>query len=193
MAPVVDADFAVQIGEYLETLPEGSPRTVTDLIVRAESPEIAGSATPLNPARIEGFRDAEGSGGFANPDRLRSIDELMPHVRVRVLEIMDGNRLDALVFPTMPCPASPRHDTEDPSYTCDIDDPYRPCYLASTSGFPEITVPAGFTEDGLPVGVSFFGRPFSETGLVGLAFGFEQATRARRPPRATPPLDREGA
>ena len=70
-----------------------------------------------------------------------------------------------------------------------LKDPYRPCYRASTTGFPEITVPAGLTTTyAMPIGLSFFGRPFSEELLVGLAFDFEQATRARRIPAFTPSL-----
>ncbi|MEE4271500.1 MAG: amidase family protein [Thermoanaerobaculales bacterium] len=192
MGPVVDADFSVEFEAYLATLPEGAPQTVEDLIAAAESPEIADSETPLNPARIEGFRDAAASGGYDSEARTQSTEELMPDVRAELLAVLDGDELDALVFPTMPCPASPRHDAEDPRYVCDIDDPYRPCYMASTSGFPEITVPAGLTSHRLPVGLSFFGRPFSEARLVGLAYHFEQVTKARRPPSTTPSLEPGG-
>ena len=113
----------------------------------------------------------------------------MPDVRSKLLAILDESELDGLVFPTMPCPASPRYDAEDASYACDIDDPYRPCYMASTSGFPEITVPAGFTaRDAMPVGLSFLGRPFSETDLVAMARDFEEAAQALRAPASTPVL-----
>jgi amidase len=188
MGPVVDADFGPQIEAYLATLPDGTPRTVGDLIERAESPTIANSETPLNPARIQGFSDAAASGGYDSEARRSSLEELVPAVRAQLLAIFDGNGIDALVFPTMACPASNRHDAEDPTYVCDIDDPYRPCYMASSSGFPEITVPAGFTTHTLPVGISFFGRPFTEQRLIGLAFDFEQATMARSAPTTAPSL-----
>jgi len=51
-----------------------------------------------------------------------------------------------------------------------------------------ITVPAGFTTDNLPVGITFFGRPYSEPTLIKLAYGYEQATHHRVPPKTTPPL-----
>lgn len=188
MGPVVDGDFGHQIEAYLASLPEGAPRTVADMIALAESEVIAESATPLNPARIQGFRDAEASGGYQSAERRRGLEELIPAIRKTLLSILDEQKLDALVFPTLPCPASPRHDAEDDTYTCNIDDPYRPCYMASTSGFPEITVPAGFTADKMPVGLSFLGRPFSEERLIGFAFDFEQATSARRVPAYTPKL-----
>jgi amidase len=189
MGPVVDAEFGPHVADYLATLPEGAPRTNADLLVRAESPEIMNSATPLNPARIEGFRDAEASGGYDSADLGASLEEVMPQVRARLIALMDEQRLDALVFPTVPCPASVAYDREDTRYACEIDDHYRPCYLANTTGNPEITVPAGFTvADALPVGISFHGRPFSEETLIGFAHDFEQATRARRVPKNTPPL-----
>ena len=53
---------------------------------------------------------------------------------------------------------------------------------AAVAGYPDITVPAGFVS-GLPVGVSFFGRAWSEPVLLKIAYGFEQAVNARKPPR----------
>ena len=52
---------------------------------------------------------------------------------------------------------------------------------AAVAGYPHITVPAGFVR-GLPVGISFFGPAWSEPVLLKLAYSFEQATKARRPP-----------
>jgi amidase len=54
--------------------------------------------------------------------------------------------------------------------------------LAAVSGYPSITVPAGFIRE-LPIGVSFFGRPYTEHILIRIAYAFEQATKARRKPK----------
>jgi amidase len=56
------------------------------------------------------------------------------------------------------------------------------------AGYPNITVPAGFIS-GLPVGISFFGRAWSEPVLIRLAFAFEQATKVRKAPRFVPHID----
>ena len=52
-------------------------------------------------------------------------------------------------------------------------------------------MPAGFTDDGLPVGLEFLGRAYDEPTLLGLTYAFEQGTLFRRPPASTPPLDGE--
>jgi amidase len=52
---------------------------------------------------------------------------------------------------------------------------------AAISGYPSITVPAGFTS-GLPLGISFISKPWNEKQLIEIAYAFEQTTRVRKPP-----------
>src|SRR5581483_9686703 len=63
-----------------------------------------------------------------------------------------------------------------------------PSTVTSVAGYPHITVPAGFFR-GLPVGVSFFGRAWSEPALIKLAYAYEQATKHRKPPTFAPSAD----
>ncbi|MBW4721367.1 amidase family protein [Saccharothrix obliqua] len=94
-------------------------------------------------------------------------------------KLMADHDLDALVYPTVPRQAAPIRQPQVGSGAC---------ALAANTGFPALTVPAGFTPDGMPVGVELLGAPFSEPTLLGLAFDYEQATHHRRPPASTPPL-----
>ena len=57
--------------------------------------------------------------------------------------------------------------------------------LAAVAGYPNITVPAGYVQ-GLPVGISFVGKAFSEPTLIKAAYAFEQATKARKVPQFLP-------
>src|SRR2546430_10588517 len=89
--------------------------------------------------------------------------------------VMAKNRLDALIAPT-----------GGPAWTTDWinGDHFTGGYstASAVAGYPHITVPAGYVR-GLPVGISFFGRAWSEPMLFKLAFAFEQATKARRAPQ----------
>jgi len=93
--------------------------------------------------------------------------------------VVTQHRLDALVAPT----TGPAHVTDLVHGDRDTGGSTTP---AAVAGYPSITVPAGFVS-GLPVGLSFFGRAWSEARLLRLAFAFEQATRHRSRPtyRAT--------
>jgi amidase len=89
--------------------------------------------------------------------------------------VMDKNKLEALIAPT-----------GGPAWTTDWvnGDHFTGGYstASAVAGYPHITVPAGYVF-GLPVGISFFGRAWSEPTLIKFAYAFEQATKARRVPQ----------
>jgi len=94
--------------------------------------------------------------------------------------VMDQHRLDAIVAPT-----SGPAGVIDPVYGDRGEG--GSSSPAAVAGYPNITVPAG-NVFGLPVGISFFGRAWSEPALLKIAFAFEQQTNARRTPRFLPGL-----
>ena len=98
---------------------------------------------------------------------------------------MDKNQLDALVAPTAGPSWLTDHLTGD-------HDTGGSSSLAAVAGYPNINVPAGFIF-GMPVGVSFFGRAWSEPTLIKIAFAFEQATRVRKPPKFMTSVDMRGS
>lgn len=95
--------------------------------------------------------------------------------------VMTKYKLDALVAPTGN-PAWPIDLVNGDHFTGSVTTP------AAVAGYPHITVPAGF-EHGLPVGLSFFGRAWSEARLLGFAYAYEQATKHRRAPAFAPSID----
>ena len=94
---------------------------------------------------------------------------------------MDQFQLDALVAPT-----------GGPAWITDLVDGDHfaggSSSAAAVAGYPNINVPAGFFF-GLPVGISFFGRAWSEPTLIKLAYSFEQATKFRKPPQFLPRVE----
>jgi amidase len=89
--------------------------------------------------------------------------------------VMDQFKLDALLAPT----GAPAWLTDHLDGDHDLGGSSTP---AAVAGYPHISVPMGFVS-GLPVGISFFGRAWSEPTLIKLAYAFEQSTHHRRPPR----------
>lgn len=95
--------------------------------------------------------------------------------------VMDKNKLDALIAPTGG-PAWPTDWINGDHFTGGYST------ASAVAGYPHITVPAGYVF-GLPVGISFFGRAWSEPTLIKFAYAFEQATRARRAPQFLPTVN----
>jgi len=102
----------------------------------------------------------------------------------RVMQILADERLDAIVFPHQKQLTVPIGETQA----------QRNGALGSVTGFPSIVVPGGFSSPtstatlGVPVGIEFLGRPWSEKVLIEIAYGYEQGTKHRRAPATTPTL-----
>jgi Asp-tRNA(Asn)/Glu-tRNA(Gln) amidotransferase A subunit family amidase len=103
----------------------------------------------------------------------------------RLMQIMADNRLDAIVFPHQKRLVVPIGETQVE----------RNGALGSVTGFPSLVVPGGFSPPtptaplGVPVGIEFLGRPWSEGMLIEICYAYEQATKHRRPPRSAPALE----
>ncbi|MCP5144182.1 MAG: glutamyl-tRNA amidotransferase [Gammaproteobacteria bacterium] len=178
-------EFASQIGDYLATTAAGYPKNIDELIARANDfrstrPDGAGP----NPRRWNLMKRETATPGLDDYQYLSVRDYALPLVRAALMGIITSQKLDAIVYPTSPRrPALIAQTVGDtsagvPSAT----------NFANLSGFPDLIVPAGFTGDDLPVGISFFGPAFSEPKLLALGYSFEQATHAIRTPVTTPLL-----
>jgi Asp-tRNA(Asn)/Glu-tRNA(Gln) amidotransferase A subunit family amidase len=96
-----------------------------------------------------------------------------------VVTTMDNLKLDALIYPSWSNPPRKIGDLESP-------DGNNSPIIAPHSGQPAITVPMGYVDNILPLGLQLLGRPFSEEKLFQYAYAYEQATQHRKPPLLFP-------
>jgi amidase len=184
-------EFTAQIAQYLSTLGPKYPKTLAQLIERANEftamrPDGAGP----NPSRWTLFKREVESGTMEDYRYTSVRDHALPLVRAAVEGILASQKLDAIVYPTTSRrpsliaepPAPPSPDAILRSMGLGASN------IANLTGFPDLIVPAGFTGDRLPVTISFLGPAFSEPRLLALGYSFEQLTHARRLPRHTPAL-----
>ena len=179
MGAVGDAEFEVLLyefkaglNEYFAQLGVGSKvRTLADLIAF----NTAHKSEELPYFGQEILEQAEKRGPLTDTKYLKALAKTRLDTRGKGIDaIMDAHKLDALVAPT-----------NGPAWLIDLvngdADGGGSSSPAAEAGYPSITVPAGYAS-GLPVGISFFGRAWSEAKLIRIAFSFEQAANARRPP-----------
>ena len=127
----------------------------------------------------EEFEAAQEKGPLTEPEYLEALATSRRLARAEGIDAtMNRHRLDAIVAPT-----------GGPAWTIDLvnGDHFGggSSSAAAVAGYPNVTVPAGSVH-GLPVGISFFGRAWSEPVLLRVAYAFEQATRHRRAPGFEP-------
>jgi amidase len=125
------------------------------------------------------FLKSEQKGPLTSKEYLDALAKNHRLTRTQGIDfVMNKFKLDALVAPT-----------GGPAWLTDLinGDHYAggSSNVAAVAGYPNITVPAGFIS-GLPVGISFFGRAWSEPTLFKIAYGFEQLTKARQKPQFLP-------
>ena len=121
------------------------------------------------------------SDGTRHYEYLLARDELMTNL----LKVMADNQLDAIVHKAVEHQPTLISEGVNPPYIEHKGVPHLNTFLVFV---PTIVVPAGFTRDNLPAGISFLGRPYDDGTMIKLAYSYEQATHHRRPPASTTPL-----
>jgi len=111
--------------------------------------------------------------------------EAREQLTFNVFKVMADHRLDAIVHKSVEVQPTFIEAGIKPPYVSARGVPALNTFLVYSAS---MTVPSGFTDDNLPVGITIFARPYNETRMLSLAYSYEQATRHRRPPKTTPPL-----
>jgi len=170
-------EFKADLNRYLaEWAPGATAKTLADLI--GFNDRNRGQEMPYFGQEI--FTQAQAKGPLTDQDYLRALDKNHLLARTQGIDVaLAEHQLDALVAPTGGPPSLIDLVNGDPGGGGSFSSP------AAVAGYPHVTVPMGYVA-GLPVGLSFVGRPWSEAALIKFAFAFEQATKARRSPRFLP-------
>jgi amidase len=174
---VLLCEFKDDIAAYLAQLRNTDMRTLADLIAFNE----ANAERELRWFGQEIFLQSEATGGTSDPAYAEALATSKRLAQEGIDQTMDRHDLDAIFSLT----ASPPWTTDLVNGDHFLLGSSTP---AAVAGYPNITVPAGFSFGELPVGVSLIGRRWSEPTLIKLAYGFEQGTRARHAPRFLPTL-----
>jgi len=166
--------FKYDLNRYLAARADRVPlKNLTEIVK-------SGRFHPNNQRRLE----TADSGPENGPDSpaCQADAAYREQVRVAVLKTMDRLKLDAFVYPTWSNP---------PRLIGDLNTPHgdNSQFFSPTTGFPAINVPMGYSRGGtLPAGMTIYGRPWSESKLLKIAYGYEQATHHRHSPASTPPI-----
>lgn len=149
-------EFRRDLNHYFKTLGAGAPiKSLQDLIrFNEDHPEKM-----LKYGQLMLLASQAASGVKAKTYKYERARDLRA-AKGGLDETIKKHRLDALVFPT-----------------------YRGASIGAKPGYPSIIVPAGYSSDGLPVGVTFLGQAWDEPKLIGYAYAYEQASKARKPPK----------
>ena len=172
-------EFKADLNAYLAGLGSRTPyKTLKDLIAFNEK----NREKEMPYFGQEVFEKAEAKGPLTDQAYLDALAKDVRATRAEGIDkTMDEHQLDCLVAPTS-APAS-LIDLVNGSYGSGGSSSF-----PAIAGYPDVTIPAGWSF-GLPVGLSFFGRAGSEPTLFRIVYAFEQATKARKPPRFLPTVD----
>ena len=164
------------MADYFAELPNAPLKSLSDIV----------SSGKVVPARVGTLKSSIGRSA-EEPGYLKLL-LLQEETRRLVLGLMADHRLDALVYATFDHPPALVASDALVDPKVDIQGLGNNRRLSPILGFPALTVPAGMSRDGLPVGIEFMGRPFTESMLLRLGYAYEQATHHRRPPSSAPRL-----
>jgi Asp-tRNA(Asn)/Glu-tRNA(Gln) amidotransferase A subunit family amidase len=172
-------EFKFNLNDYLAANPNAPVQSLTEIIE-------SGGFLPSNLNTLITRNSVEPLETNARyQEIIRDRPKLTQQSLLQALNLLDSdssNNLDALIYPT---------NTRPPGLISPPSNLGSNSRLSPFSGFPALTVPAGFTSGNLPIGLEFLGPAFSESTLLRLSYAYEQGTLNRRPSSIVPPLEGE--
>jgi amidase len=165
---VIVHEFKFDLMDYLAQFPNAPVHSLSEILAHGDYDKALET-----PFRSRDRIEARETEAYRNARLKRDA------VRELLAAKMDELKLDALAYPPHP---------RRPAIAGEPQSGFQNCQLSSSSGFPAISMPAGFTSDGVPIGIELLGRPWDETKLLSMAYAYEQAVKPRRAPDTTPPL-----
>jgi len=163
---VIGMEFKFDLEDYLEAAGGAPVKNLGEILDRGLYHDALG---PI-------FRTS--NDAKENSEEYRKALSRRKDVQKELLGAMKKHRLDAIVYPTLRVKPARVGDPQ----------PGSSCTVSAHSGLPAFSLPAGFTRDGVPVGIELLGKAFEEGELIAMAYAYEQAVRPRRPPARTPSL-----
>jgi hypothetical protein len=169
---LINAEFKFALADYLAAHPDAPVKSLTDILDGG-----------LYHAALESGLRSRNTVEQRDSEEYRRAMIKRTALHQAVLSVLDEYRLSAIVYPTLRRKAARIGEPQLGSN----------CQLSASSGLPALGMPAGFTEDGVPVGMEMLGTDFSDAELLSMGFAYEAAAKFRRMPFSTPPLAGEKA
>jgi len=164
---LINAEFKFDLIDYLKQFPSAPVHSLADILDKGEYDKA-----------LEAMFRARNRPTERETEEYRRARVKRTAARDLVLATMDELKLDVLAYPPLQRKPALIGDPQQGST----------CQLSAASGMPTISMPAGFTDDGVPIGIEVLGRDWTEPRLLAIAYAYEQATHFRRPPSTVPPL-----
>jgi hypothetical protein len=163
----INADFKFDFAEYLAGAENPPVTSIGEILERG-----------LFHASLESSLRSRNAVTSRDTAASRRARQKRAAIRKAVEALLAEQRLVALVYPTLRRKAARLGDAQGPSN----------CQISAHSGLPALGLPAGFTDDGVPIGMDLLGAAFSEPDLLSLGHAIERTLELRRPPFSTPAL-----
>jgi Asp-tRNA(Asn)/Glu-tRNA(Gln) amidotransferase A subunit family amidase len=162
---VINAEFKFDLMDFLAAYPKAPVRSLDDIIGRG-----------LYHTAIDGVIRRANDVPSRESEAYRTSLAKREAARKAIQAVMQAQKINALAFPTLRRKPALIGEPQGASN----------CQLSATTGLPAMSLPAGFTSDGLPVGLELLGGAFTEPLLLRIAYAYERAVQPRRPPPYTP-------